>query len=260
MRPHSSPLVQSLALVLLLSACGKAENGNQSSQAASAFSVEDAGKVTGAINASAALGTPAWGSRRSWTQAVSKVVIARFDDFNKAKDVEVFCPGYRRAAKPAQVHCWVMIAAAISKFESAFKPESSFREPDGNYSIGLLALSPGECPNASTHNSLKQAEANLVCGMNRMATLIKNYGNIDGPADCRGASRYWSTLRAPYKRWDPTRKRNLNLGKRNLILPMTRGYRGGSSGRELMDLELLDQSAEELDVWAWEPRDRDFQF
>lgn len=116
--------------------------------------------------------------------------------------------------------------AAVSEFESAFKAGDSFREPDGNYSVGLLALSPNECPNAHTIAQLEQAVPNLVCGTNRMAALIAHDGYIDGPASRRGASSYWSTLRAPYKEWDASRGRYLSLGKKNQILPLVRGYRG----------------------------------
>lgn len=182
------------------------------------------------------MGTPAWGSspeRRAWNAAVISVVQRRMPELDRARDVDTFCPGYRQASASQRQSCWVHVVAAISKFESNFHPADSFREPDGNYSVGLLALSPGECPNAPTLNSLKAPLPNLVCGTNKMASLIGKHGYIDGPADGRGASRYWSTLRAPYKRWDPTRNRYLNLGKRNLILPLVRGYRGRSGAEPL---------------------------
>ncbi len=147
-------------------------------------------------------------------------------ELERARDVEVFCPGYGKASANQRASCWLLLVAAITKFESSFKPDTSFREPDGNYSVGLLALSPGECPNAPTMQSLKSAIPNLICGTNKMANLIGRDGFIDGPDPRRGAARYWSTLRAPYKRWDPTRNRYLNLGKRNLIVPLVRGFRG----------------------------------
>ncbi len=196
------------------------------------------------------LGVPAWGpaaERRAWSNAVLGVVRARLSDFEKARDKEIFCPGYSRASAQQRANCWLLVVAAITKFESGFKPGSMFREPDGKYSVGMLALSPGECPNAPTIRHLQSALPNLVCGANKMANLIARYGNVDGPADNRGASRYWSTLRAPYKRWDPTRNRYLNLGKRNLILPLVRGFRGRSS---LVAVEEDSSIYEEIDVVA----------
>jgi hypothetical protein len=178
------------------------------------------------------LGAPAWGQapeRRVWANAVLGVVRSRMSELDRARDVETFCPGYRASGPAQRQNCWLLLVAAITKFESSFKPATSFREPDGNYSVGLLALSPGECPNAPTMNALKAAVPNLLCGVGKLASLVGRYGYIDGPANARGASRYWSTLRAPYKRWDPTRNRYLNLGKRNLILPLVRGYRGKTS-------------------------------
>lgn len=150
-------------------------------------------------------------------------------ELERARDVETFCPGYRQASAAQKHNCWLLLVAAIAKFESAFNPATSFREPDGNYSVGLLALSPGECSNAPTMKALMSAVPNLVCGVGKMAALVGRHGYIDGPESGRGASRYWSTLRAPYRRWDPTRNRYLNLGKRNLIIPLVRGYRGKAS-------------------------------
>src|SRR5205823_55535 len=80
--------------------------------------------------------------------------------------------------------------------------------------------------NAHSTQQLGQPVPNLICGTNRMALLISHDGYIDGPENARGAARYWSTLRAPYKRWDPTRNRYLSLGYKNQILPLVRGYRG----------------------------------
>lgn len=174
----------------------------------------------------ASLGAPAWGRGRvAWTRAVRTVAYARIRDFERASDKETFCPGYSQAAPAQRLNCWVLILAAVSKFESGFNAGSSFREPDGSYSVGLLALSPRECPNAPTVRALMNPVANLVCGANRMAALIARDGYLDGPEPRRGAASYWSTLRAPYRRWDPTRNRTLNLGKKDQILPLTRGYR-----------------------------------
>jgi len=182
----------------------------------------------------ASLGVPAWGNsaeRRRWGNAVLTVVRARIRDLEKARDKEIFCPGYANASALQRQNCWLLVVAAIAKFESAFNPSSSFREPDGNYSIGMMAMSPGECPNAPDHDDLQVAVPNLVCGTNRMASLIARDGYIDGPHPRRGAARYWSTLRAPYRRWDESRDRYLNLGKRNLILPLVRGYRGKAASQ-----------------------------
>jgi hypothetical protein len=196
------------------------------------------------------LGAPAWGNgsdRSSWTNAVRGVVTARLRDFERATDKETFCPGYTQASASERVNCWVVLVAAVTKFESAFHTADKFREPDGNYSVGLLALSPKECPNAQTISALSLATPNLVCGTNKMASLIARDGYIDGPASARGAAVYWSTLRAPYKVWDASRKRFLNLGKKNEVLPLTRGYRG-SRVRVASNDQVLGAAMAELDA------------
>jgi hypothetical protein len=184
------------------------------------------------------LGVPAWGdaaARQAWTSAVRVTAFARLHDLERAADREVFCPGYSQATLNQRLNCWVLVVAGVSKFESAFKTGDSFREPDGNYSVGLLALSTGECPNAPTIEQLSEAVPNLVCGTNRMATLIARDGYIDGPDGHRGAAGYWSTLRDPYKEWDPTRNRYLNLGYKNQILPLVKNYRGGKGAATIAE-------------------------
>ncbi len=227
-------------VALLASGCGSGEQAHPSLLAAPSAPIfegaedfDNADKIPhGAGMSIQGMGYPAWGpspERRVWANAVLRVIRARQGDFDKARDKEIFCPGYSSASASQRANCWLMLVAAISKFESGFKPASKFREPNGVYSVGMLALSPGECPNAPSMVALQAALPNLVCGTNKMASLIARYGYVDGPASSRGASRYWSTLRAPYKRWDPTRSRYLNLGKRNQILPLVRGFRGQSA-------------------------------
>jgi hypothetical protein len=175
------------------------------------------------------LGIPAWGDTSTglaWTKAVRAVAAARLHELERASDKDEFCPGYAKASLNQRLNCWVEIVAAVSKFESNFKTDDSFREPDGHYSVGLLALSTGECPNAETVDELSRAVPNLVCGTNRMARLISQDGYIDGPDGHRGAAGYWSTLRSPYREWDATRKRYLKLGYKDQIMALIRNYRG----------------------------------
>ncbi|HEY8278532.1 MAG TPA: hypothetical protein VIH99_02835 [Bdellovibrionota bacterium] len=191
------------------------------------------------------LEAPIWGRStrvNSWTRAVREIVHARLSHFEMAKDKEIFCPDYANATLPERENCWTLLVSAISKYESSFNPAGSFREPDGNYSVGLLALSPGECPNARSQDALKNAIPNLVCGVNKMASLIRKRGYVDGPASARGASRYWSTLRKPYTKWDPTRNRDLKLGKRDLVVAITKNYRNPARGNPLQPILWVDGS------------------
>lgn len=170
-----------------------------------------------------------WASRApnslSWTKTVLAVVSARMSDLDQARDKEVFCPGYSAASLSHRKICWLRLVGGIVEFESSFRAdEPPFHEGGGNYSVGLMALSKGECPNAPTEKELLNPVQNLICGVNRMAALIARGNSIENP-DNRGASAYWSTLRPAHKRWDPVRQRWLNLGKKALIVARTRTFR-----------------------------------
>lgn len=254
-----------VVFIAVLTSCGKGEE-QDSSLEAHRRTLASTGKFVPEKPFSYSGSAPAWGtSRAAWTHAVHRVVRARMNDLERARDVELFCPGYSAGTRAQKELCWVFIVAALSKYESAFRPETTFREPDGNYSVGLMALSPKECPNAPTLEALKNPVPNLICGTNRMALLIRLYGNIDGPAERRGASRYWSTLRKPYKYWDASRNKHLNLGKRDLIIPLVRSYKGGrfsggglGSIRDLPtdEADELPPISEEEFLENWVPRER----
>ena len=160
-----------------------------------------------------------------WTRTVILVVRARIRDLEQARDVESFCPGYRSATPAQREVCWLRLVGGIVEFESSFRPdEPPFYEGNGIYSVGLLALSTGECPNAPTQKALMDPVQNLICGVNKMAFLISRGKSIDSP-EHRGASAYWSTLRSPYKVWDKHRQRWLYLGKKDQIIERTKKYK-----------------------------------
>lgn len=161
----------------------------------------------------------------AWTQAVVRVIDHRLDEFEAARDKESFCPGYARASRAQREVCWLRLVGGIVEFESGFRPdEPPFNEGNGVYSVGLMALSTGECPNAPTRKALMNPVANLICGVNKMAALIGNAGAI-ATSEHGGAAAYWSTLRPAHKVWDPRLRRYLHLGKRTEIMERTRGYR-----------------------------------
>lgn len=135
-----------------------------------------------------------------------------------ASDIEFFCPGYARATATQQESCWVTLVKAVAFYESGLNPRATFKEPNGIYSVGLLMLSPGECPKALTMNELKNARANLNCGVDKMASLISKDGLISGAEGHRGASQYWSVLREPYT------YKQYKLGKKMPIAKLTRQY------------------------------------
>ncbi len=162
---------------------------------------------------------------QSWTGAVISVVKHRLRDFEQARDKESFCPGYHKATEEQREICWLRLVGGVVEFESSFQAdEPPFNEGNGSYSVGLLALSTGECQNAPTVRALRDPVRNLICGVNKMAALIAKGHAIDGPENI-GAGAYWSTLRPAHRHWDPMRKRWLNLGKKAQIIARTREYK-----------------------------------
>lgn len=158
-----------------------------------------------------------------WRIAVEKVVRENLSSFEAAKDKNDFCPGYSAATERQKVNCWVTLVRATVKMESNDRPSTSYREPMGMNSVGLLQLSKGECPNAPTDAALKNPEANLICGTKKMAKFIKAGGRVEGKS---GAGKYWSVLRKPYSAY------GMNLGKVGQIQAITKNYKAVSTGSD----------------------------
>ncbi len=140
------------------------------------------------------------------------IVRKNFAKFELARDRESFCPGYTQANRTQRETCWVRLVSAVVKYESNFNPATMYREPAGQWSVGLMQLSPNECKNAPTLENLKNPVENLICGTQKMADLIERYGYVTTPDNKHGAAAYWSTLRAPYTQY------GLNLGKRTEVI------------------------------------------
>jgi hypothetical protein len=158
---------------------------------------------------------------QSWTNTVIQIVESRLADFEQARDIETFCPGYLVASQPQREICWLRLVGSIAEFESSFKPaERPFCEGNAVFSVGLLALSTGECPNAMDIAGLQDPVQNLTCGLNRMAKLIKRDHEIEGQ-DQGGACAYWSTLRTPHTATLSNGKTYI-LGKKDQVIQRTK--------------------------------------
>lgn len=167
------------------------------------------------------LGSPVWGrssERDKWSRAVLEVVRANKRTLDRAKDVETFCPGYRKATTRAQEMCWLIIMSAISKKESDFKPGTTLTEDNGDVSVGLLAMSGHQCRNAPTIRALKNPVENVKCGTRLMAKLVVRDGYISRGRGGGGAN--WSVVRSPY--WATFRGRRIKLGKLPELLVMSK--------------------------------------
>jgi hypothetical protein len=153
-----------------------------------------------------------------WTEVALAEIRAHLSELESAKDIAEFCPGYAAANEQSREICWLRLVGAVVKFESGFNPNDKFLEANGNWSIGLLALSAHECPNAPTNEALRNPLKNLTCGIDMMASLIERDGFIAGPARARGAASYWSTLRPPYF------SQRHHVGKKYGVMILTRRY------------------------------------
>jgi len=156
---------------------------------------------------------------QAWNNSVLAVVRANIAKFEKARDREIFCPGYQSATDAQRLTCWVRLISVMVQFESNFNQNAVFNEPYGAKSVGLLMMSPGECSNAPTLEALKNGIENLKCGAARMAMLIARDGYVTSPDNKHGAAAYWSVLRAPYTAY------GLKLGKKPEILKVSTKYK-----------------------------------
>lgn len=155
---------------------------------------------------------------KEFDPVIQAAVRPHVEQLEKANDKEYFCPGYAHATDRQRESCWVSLVKAVATYESGLNPRLTFQEPDGNTSVGLLMLSPGECNNADTVAALKNAHSNLNCGVGKMAHLVAKDGYISGPTANRGAARYWSVLRDSYTYG------KYKLGKKKPIARITHQY------------------------------------
>ncbi len=171
--------------------------------------------------------TPAWlyktamwsqkGDATAWTDLTLRLVRANIKTFEKARDVEEFCPGYAAATASQREACWLRVISAITFKESGFVVDDEMEEDAGVLSIGLLALTVGECGDAD-HEDLIEPLTNLSCGVSKMAGYIGRDAYISGP-NWTGAAAYWSVLRNPY-----STARFPRLGYRAEIIELTKVY------------------------------------
>ncbi len=173
-------------------------------------------------------------SHKLWTNTVLSVVRKRMKDFDQARDADTFCPGYHKAELHERENCWVMMIAAIAYKESNYKLISHFVEGNGVPSIGFLALSAGECPNAPRGADLNDPVKNLTCGTNIMARLIakdKMISDTDIGPDLvqrrpgRGAAAYWSTLKPKHRVYHRLNKRWYTVGFKHVFVEWLRDYK-----------------------------------
>lgn len=121
----------------------------------------------------------------------------------KPRDATSFCP------KGMSAENWVHLLASMAKYESSFKPSTtykeSFKNSKGEYviSTGLLQLSYESVAGYGfrvTTEQLKDPKQNLTIGIKILEKWVTQDGVItSGGSPYRGGARYWSVLRSSGK-------------------------------------------------------------
>ena len=129
-------------------------------------------------------------------------------------DIANYCPTYPVADATKRMAFWMGLISALAKWESNYKPETTFTEPDivdaqGNrvVSRGLLQISVESGRSYGcvipTAEALHEPVVNLACAVRIMNRWIVEDGRINNSArPWRGAARYWSPFRKPARRQD----------------------------------------------------------
>lgn len=141
---------------------------------------------------------------KEWTAILDQALTDLGADLLAAnpKDLASYCP-----PAGARKQCYIGIISSLAKFESNYKPASSyqesFKDSKGNYVIsrGLLQISQesanGYGCGIRDAKELHDVETNLRCGIRIMARWIIRDGVVAGGKTSAwlGMSRYWSPFR-----------------------------------------------------------------
>jgi len=185
-----------------------------------------AGPVAAPIDPASMHGAAVWSKMPNslpWTVATIQLIRKNKQLLDTAQDIESFCEDYSQSTPHLQEICWLRIIGAVVQFESDFNPNLGFQENDGNVSVGLLQMSPSECPESNSTAALRDPQRNLRCGINKMARMINHYGQISGEHNI-GAAKTWSVLREPYKAYVKSLGKYVWLGRKDRIIELSSSY------------------------------------
>jgi hypothetical protein len=157
-------------------------------------------------------------------------------DTIEVKDVKAFCPSYNGLSSDERQNFFAHLLTGISKYESSFKKDTTFSENSGVSSKGLIGLSYKITQNKNYQKygcyaikekkdimnpgkSMRCAMAIIEKWLRSDKVISHQYKNIKGNRVYRGAARYWSTLRTPYKvTLVNYNNRVVTVGKRALVI------------------------------------------
>lgn len=153
--------------------------------------------------------------RRSWSEHIFHQIEFYFEDLDKAQDTTRFCPNYPNLSHSERINFWGQLFAAISYFESGWRPTTRFHESTMGidpvtknpvYSEGLLQLSYQDIQWAKwcqfdwaidkhlsptdPRKTIFDPYKNLSCGVGIMARQIRRRGLI-----VLSTGVYWAVIR-----------------------------------------------------------------
>ncbi len=126
-------------------------------------------------------------------------------------DAATFCPKYKNFTYEQRKDFWAYLISAMVRYESNFKPETSyqenFKDSSGAYVIsrGLLQLSfessKGYQCGFANAQEIHDPYKNLSCGIRILDRWLDRDGRIAGQVGStwQGGARYWSVLRSSSK-------------------------------------------------------------
>lgn len=146
-----------------------------------------------------------------WSAKAQDIIEKNLDQLNLASaDFEKrFCPNYSKLTNIQKAQAWGYAIGAITKFESNYKPDTTYKESDGSLSEGLFQLTYGNkfCPKSKSQGDLQDPLVNIDCGVRLFVHFVAmdkvvaagGYEKYGAPP-AKGAARYWAVIRVPDKK------------------------------------------------------------
>ena len=156
--------------------------------------------------------------RREWSVYLFSEIQKNFYILDKASDMDYFCANYNSLPEYKKVNVWGQLFAAMTYYESGFKPNVRYVEPMSDLdpvtkqpivSEGLLQLgysdnlyhgcrfdweSDSKLDPTDPKKSIFNPYKNLECGVKIMSDQIKKHGAV---AINRGA--YWAVIKVGHR-------------------------------------------------------------
>lgn len=177
------------------------------------------------------------------TKNVSKYImnqnqVSEMDQLNFSDKAD-FCPKYDSLNKENRKDFWSTLLASMAIYESGIKPGVSYDEGqtsdalNGVTSRGLVQMSFDSARQSryvrngcvlDKPRELHIPHVNLRCALAAMKTLVK----ADGCIACgkkKGAAKYWSTLRNPYRVFNKRTGKWMKVGKKPEVIKAMKMYK-----------------------------------